>query len=120
MGDERGSHGHQRLILEDREVTPLKVIDRGVFHGQVIVPILQGTGKTVVPGIALDSPDGREGLGGYHSFSLSTPFYCRSELAVARELAPARLRSSRRLLGVLRTPAQASLLATASSLLQVN
>src|SRR5450830_1473721 len=39
---------------------------------------------------------------------------CESELVVARALAPARLRSSRRLWGALRTPAQASLLATTS------
>ena len=83
MGDERGRHGHQRAVFKYRQVAPLKIVDRGVFHGNVVVPVLQRAGKTVVPGTAPDGPDGREGLGGYHIESF-----------VARERTPAGLRSS--------------------------
>lgn len=66
MGDERRSHSHQRSIFVNRQVTPLEIIDGGVFHSDVIVPVLQGSRETVVPGTALEGPDGRERLGGNH------------------------------------------------------
>ena len=69
MGDERGRDGHQGSVFVDRQVAPLEIIDGGVFHGDVIVPVLQGTRKTIVPGTALDGPDGGEGLGGDHIVS---------------------------------------------------
>ena len=70
MGDERGGHGHQRSVFKYRQVAPLKIVDGGVFHGDVVVPVLQRSGKTVVPGTAPNVPDGREGLGGNHMFPL--------------------------------------------------
>ena len=70
MGDERGGDCHQGSVFVDRKVAPLEIIEGRVFHGDVIVPVFQGTGEAIVPRTALEGPDGGEGLGGDHIVSI--------------------------------------------------
>ncbi len=66
MGDERRGDGQQLPVLIEGQVAPLEVVDGSVFYGDVVIPILQRLGKTVIPGTAFDGVDAREGVCGDH------------------------------------------------------